>query len=297
MRALITGSAGFVGRHLIRSLMASRHSPIAFDLYHRDDVRDYDQVRHAILYNEPDLIFHLAAVSWPRESISDPRLCMGTNVDGALNVLEAVRNTGSHARVLLAGTSEEYGYRHHDGQVLTEESACLPDTPYGVSKFAAGMLGLAYARRYGMPVTVTRAFNHTGPGRQAVNAESAFARRIVAVERGNAETVEHGDLSSVRNLSDVRDVVRAYRQVITLEPGVYNICADVNVTMQQVMDILIDLSVLQSARLKQDPHLGSKPEAGFPLPSHEKLTRACGWRPEVPLTETLKDLLAYWRQR
>jgi len=297
VRALVTGSEGFAGRHLVKALRADGHDVRRFDLRLSGDVRDYERVRDAVEAAEPDWVFHLAAVAWPGESLADPRRSLDVNVTGALNVLEAVRVTGSDARVLLAGTSEEYGYEGRaPGERLTEDSACRPTTPYGVSKLAATTLGMVYARRFGMNVVATRAFNHTGWGRQAVNAESAFARRIVAVERGEADHVAHGDLSSVRNFTSVHDVVAAYRLAVTLEPGIYNICSADSVPLSSVMGILTGLSTVSDVPLKQDPGLGRTDRGVFPEPSCEPL-RAAGWQPLIPLKAALTEVLEYWRSR
>jgi len=296
VRALITGSCGFVGPHLAKLLRAERHQVTGFSLSTGDDIRDYEQVLAAVRHAEPDMIFHLAAVSWPRESLTGPRRCMDVNVTGAFNLLEAVRHCGAETRILLAGTSEQYGYDGRDGEKLTEESPCRPTTPYGVSKLAAEQLGLMYARRWGLNVVCTRAFNHTGWGRQANNAESAFARRIVAFERGESSIVEHGDLSAVRNFTDVRDVVRAYLLAIWLDPGVYNICSDTNVPMATVMDELLAVAGA-NVPLKESFRLGHGDNPGFPLPSHDKLTRATGWGAQHSLRETMGWLLSYWRAR
>lgn len=295
MRALITGSDGFAGSWLAGALKDDGHQVTGFDLRSGRDVRDYDAVRCAVEAAEPDLVFHLAAVAWPGESLTDPGRTVAVNVTGTLNVLEAVRHSGSRARVLLAGTSEEYGYEGHDR--LTEATMCAPTTPYGASKLAATTLGMTYARRFGMAVVATRAFNHTGWGRPAVNAESAFARRIVAVERGDADHVPHGDLSAVRNFTDVRDVVRAYRAAIMCEPGIYNVCSDQTVAMRSVMDLLAGLSDARDLVLKEDPALVRRDPLAFPEPSAAKLAAATGWRPEIPLAKTLAWLLEYWRSR
>lgn len=296
MRALITGSGGFAGQHLARLLEDEGHLVSCFDLqqYHQD-VRNYEDVLTAVRLTEPDWVFHLAAVSWPRESIADPRRCVDVNVTGTLNVLEAVRNSGGDAAVLLAGTSEEYGYEFPRAEI-TEESACYPTTPYGATKLAAGALGLAYARRHGMHVVITRAFNHTGWGRQACNAESAFARRIVAFERGQATAVAHGDLEAVRNFTNVADVVRAYRLAVTLEPGIYNVCSGDSVPMRTVMDLLIDASGLPHVPLREQPGLGTPERWPFPVPQCRPLRNA-GWQPLIPLKDTMAELIAYWRSR
>lgn len=295
MRALVTGTTGFVGGYLAPALEAVGHEVIPFDP--AADIRDYEAVRGAVAGHEPDLIFHLAAVAWPRETLTDPRRAMDVNVTGALNVLEAVRHTGSHARVVLAGTSEEYGYESRaPGEVLTEESQCRPSTPYGVSKLAATTLAMTYARHHGIHAVVVRPWNHTGWGRQAVNGESAFARKIVAFERGEASCVTHGDLSASRNFTDVRDMARAYVAAAGCGPGIYNACSGRTVTMRQVMDILAGLSEREVV-LKQDPRLGRAEHGPFPEPSCAKLTAATGWKAGIPLEETLRWLLDYWRSR
>jgi GDP-4-dehydro-6-deoxy-D-mannose reductase len=303
MRVLVTGAQGFVGGYLADALRRDDHEVWGFDTRgaFRHDIRDYEAVHSMISRAEPDLIFHLAAVAWPGESLRDPRRVMDVNLGGTANLLDAVRVTGSHAKILLAGTSEEYGYEGHpEGTVLDEETTCRPMTPYGVSKLAATTLGMVYARRYGLHVVATRAFNHTGWGRQAVNAESSFARRIVAFERGETTSVSHGDLSAMRNFTDVRDVVRAYKAVILADPGIYNVCSGNTVTMQQVMDTLVEIASEDSRTpviLKEDPALVHKDAGIFPIPTFDKLHQATAWIPEISLEETLKTVLEYWRGR
>lgn len=295
MKVLVTGSAGFAGGKLMQQMFQMGDQPFGFDLREGHDVRDYEQVRTAVERYEPDLLFHLAAQAWARESVTDPARCMDVNVRGAVNVLEAVRHASPHTRVLLAGSSEEYGYAAGPSGVIDENTACTPRTPYGVSKLAATTLGMAYARQYGLNVVATRAFSHTGWGKPAVYAESAFARRIVAVERGTASEVEHGPLGSWRNFTHVADVIEAYRRAIMLPPGIYNVCSDDTVPMQQVMDTLVELSSAPEVKLTQVAGLGSPGEGRFPDPSHQRLTSASGWVPRTSLRETLAELLRYWR--
>jgi len=305
VRALIFGGSGFVGRHLAATLTGGEHRVRVFDRadHPGDDVRDPDAVTDVVRRFEPDQVYHLAAISWPGESLSDPRHTMDVNVTGTLNVLEAVRVTGSRARVLIAGTSEEYGYGERPGSnEITEGTACAPTTVYGVSKLAATTLGQVYAQRYGMHVVSTRAWNHTGPGRQAVNAESAFACRIVAVERGEADSVPHGDLSAVRNWTDARDVVRAYRRLLDPKgeatPGIYNVCSEENLPLSEIMDLLLEQSSVGPADLRLDPALVfPSPWGMWPQPSAEKLREITGWTPKIPLDQTLSELLTYWRNR
>jgi len=300
MKILITGAAGFVAPHLIKLLENQGHKIYGFSLHHGEDVRDFEKIRNAVSTVQPDKIFHLAAVSWPGESLRNPRRVFEVNTMGTLNVLDAVRTTGAHAKVLITGTSEEYGYeRPYPNEIITESSVCLPTTPYGASKLAATTAGLVYARRYGMHVVCTRAWNHTGWGRQAVNAESSFARRIVAVERGETDHIPHGDLSAYRNFTSVRDVVKAYSQVIDAEPGIYNVCSANNVTMSEIMSTLLSLSNLDQydGLLKEDPNLVHRDQAVWPLPEYGKLFEATGWGPETSLRSMLSDVLSYWRSQ
>jgi GDP-4-dehydro-6-deoxy-D-mannose reductase len=299
VRALVTGSQGFVGSYLVKSLVKDGWNVYPFDMRLGNDIRDYEQVRTAVEKQQPEAIFHLAAVAWPGESITDPRRTFDVNVTGALNLLEAMRHTGSDARVLLAGTSEEYGYEGWGTDTITEDSPCRPTTPYGVTKLTQTTLGMAYARRHHLRVVATRAFNHTGHGRQGVNAESAFARRIVEVERGLATVVEHGNLSSRRNFTNVRDVVRAYRLLVDSgQDGIFNVGSDYSITMQTLLGMMIEMSVFPKIKTRQREGLGApdRNASTFPDVSFEKI-RALGWAPEVSLADTLHEVLNYWRSQ
>jgi GDP-4-dehydro-6-deoxy-D-mannose reductase len=297
VKALITGSDGFVGRHLIDHLRQQNIETVPFDIRRGHDLRDYEQIRAAIEQAEPDYIFHLAAQADVPEGGLDPRRALETNTIGTFNLLEAVRNTRCQARVLLAGSAAEYGIAGVDGIPVTEETAAFPVEPYGVSKLAATHLGLVYAARYGLRVVVTRAYNHTGPGRPSRYVDAAFARRIVAVERGRLDIVTHGDLSAVRNFTDVRDVVRAYRLAVELDSGIYNVCSDVNLSIHQVLDTLVDLATIPIQR-KLDPALSASAQRDiFYPPSCVKLAAATGWEPTIPTRQTFQDLLNWWRQQ
>lgn len=294
MRALVSGDQGFVGRHLTFLLAQSGYDVAGFDVQSGQDVRDYEQVHATVEALQPDVVFHLAAQGYVAESVTDPLRAYAINVMGTVHVLEALRQTGCGARVVLAGTSEEYGYDHTS--VITESTAPHPSTPYGATKLAATHAGLVWHERYGLPVMVTRAFNHTGPGQSPAYAVSAFARRVVRVEKGLDVQVTHGDLSSWRDFSDVRDVVRAYLTVAESgTPGeVYNVAAGQSVQMQDVMDFLAELS---------DHEITPRLDASLFRPSKEphrfvagaRKIEALGWKREITLIDTLRDLLADWR--
>jgi len=294
---LVTGHLGFVGKHLVPYLYRCGYRVHGFDIQQRADIRDYEQIRSYVEQVNPDLIFHLAAQAFVPEGTTDPRRALEVNTIGTFNVLESVKNTGNRARVMLAGTSAEYGYATSD--LITEETVPTPDTPYGVSKLAAGQLGLVYAKLHKINVVVTRAFNHTGPGHASVYAIPSFAKKIVECELGEREYVEHGDLRAMRNYTDVRDIVRAYERAIYLESGIYNLCSPNSVRMQEVLDLLISKATAE-IKVKSDPGLyrlgyQTGPER-LPEPSCEKFHTITGWKPEIPLEQTLVDTLDYWRK-
>jgi GDP-4-dehydro-6-deoxy-D-mannose reductase len=261
------------------------------DLHDGVDIRDYEAVHTAIERIRPDYIFHLAALTYVPESFTNPQRAFEVNTIGSLNILEAVRQLGLKPKIHLAGTSEEYG----DGGP-NEDDLPNPLSAYAISKLAMDHLGRLYARSYKMQIVVTRAFNHAGPGRGEMFAESAFAKQMVEIERGERRILEHGNLEPVRNYTDVRDIVRAYRLAIELPSDVYNVCSDQNVTMQEMMDILKGYAKT-SIPTKVNPNLYRPVDFSFKEPSCEKLTSLTGWKPEIKLEQTLEDILEDWRRR
>jgi GDP-4-dehydro-6-deoxy-D-mannose reductase len=290
-KALVTGATGFVGLYLVDRLINDGYEVRQFDTSYGDDIRNYEQVRKYLDNVRPNVVFHLAAQAYVPESFSSPQRAFEVNTIGSTNILEAVRQLGLKTTVVLAGTSEEYG----DGK--PEEGAMLaPKSPYAISKVAMDLMGQLYAKAYGMHIVVTRAFNHTGPGRGEQYAESSFAKQVAEVMAGLRDTVEHGNLESVRNYTDVRDMVKAYVMASELESGVYNICSDRNVTMADVLDILIKHSG-QKVDTKINPSLYRPYDFSFTKPNCKEFQKLTGWKPVVSLENTLLDLLEYWRDR
>lgn len=296
MKAIVTGSEGFVGRHLARYLLEQGWEAKGFNLRDGLDILNYEQVRNVLDIERPDAIFHLAAQAYVPESFSNPKRTFEVNTIGSLNILEAIRQLGIKTRIHLAGTSEEYGDAQYGKGKITEEALPNPLSPYAISKLAMDHLGRLYAKSYGLQVVVTRAFNHAGPGRGEMYAESSFAKQIVEIELGRRKFVEHGNLESVRNYTDVRDIVRAYVMAINLEPGIYNICSNQSVTMQQIMDMLIKSSK-KKIETKVNPALYRPSDFSFKVPSCKKFHRLTGWKPEIRLETTMGDVLQWWREK
>lgn len=291
MKAVITGKAGFVGYYLSNWLERNNVEVFGYDLRNGQDLRNYEQLRNTIDSIRPDYIYHLAAQAFVPESFTSPQRALEVNAIGSLNLLEAVRQTGVKTRVLLAGTSEEYG----DGNV-SETSMLKPASPYAIGKAAMDMLGQLYAKSYGLNIVVTRAFNHTGAGRGEMYAESAFAKQIVEIEQGKRKVLLHGNLESVRNYTDVRDIVIAYTKCIDLPSDVYNICSNQNVTMQYVLDKLIALAGIE-VDTKVNPALYRPYDFSFKEPNCNKFMKLTDWNPHRDLDDTLKGILEYWRNK
>ena len=295
MRVLVTGSEGFVAHYLIEKLKEADHEVSGFDmaLNVNQDIRQYDAIRATLDKVQPDWIFHLAALAYVPESTTDARRGFNVNTLGTINLMEALRQSGSDARVLVSGTVEEYGYEGHQS-VVTETTNPRPQTLYGVSKLAAALSALNYGTQFGMPVVVTRAANHTGPGHNRIYAVPAFARRVALAEK-YGDIVTHGNLEATRYYLDVRDVVNAYMLAIKLEPGLYNIASNESVTLYSVLDTLCGLAKTDVIT-QPTGTLYRNINTNVPIISDAKFRAATDWEPRISLDSTLEDTLNFWRR-
>ncbi len=316
MRVLITGITGFVGSHLADYLVGRGDVEVYGTCRWRSrmdnvehlrgrvtlvdcDLRDAGAVRRTLATVRPDRIFHLAAQSYVPASWGSPSETLTTNVTCQLNLLEAIRESRASTRVHVAGSSEEYGLVHKDELPIREENPLRPLSPYAVSKVAQDLLAYQYWMSHRVHTVRTRGFNHTGPRRGDVFVSSNFARQIAEIEKGVREPVVRvGNLESLRDFTDVRDMVRAYWLALDRgEPGeVYNICSGRGYTVRQVLDMLLGLS---SARveIREDPERLRPSDVEVLLGDCSRFHRATGWTPTIPFEVTLKDLLEHWRRR
>ena len=297
-KALVTGSTGFVGRHLVEHLQACGDEVIGVDRSCGDfDVTDAEVVARTLADVKPTVVYHLAGWADVGGSWKAPVEAFRANAEGTLNVLTAAADAGVE-RVVAVSSADVYGIVQPHELPLTEDSPLRPASPYAASKVAADYLGLQAWLGRGLPVLRVRAFNHLGPGQTDRFVAPALASRIARAERDGSEVLAVGDLSARRDFTDVRDVVRAYRLLVERGvPGeVYNVCSGVDLAVQDLADRLVGQATVP-LRFETDESLLRPVELPVLRGSHDRLTAATGWEPEIPIGRTLTDLLEDWRYR
>jgi len=317
MRVLITGITGFAGSHLAEYILAHKPDCKVCGLVrwrsrmdnilgirdkvelHEGDLNDITSLKKCLKDIMPDSIFHLAAQSFVPTSWRLPAETLAINAVGQVNLFEAVLDLGLKPRIQVAGSSEEYGQVNPDEIPMKETNPLRPLSPYAVSKVTQDLLGYQYFRSYGLPIVRTRGFNHTGPRRGEVFVTSNFAKQVAEIEAKKKAPVIHvGNLEAKRDFTDVRDMVRAYW--LSLEKGqageVYNLGTGRAYAMQEVLDLLLSLSKVK-VKVEVDPARLRPSDVPILLPDCSKFVTLTGWKPTIPFSKTLEDLLNYWRER
>jgi len=291
VRALVTGSSGFVGPWLCRHLRERGDEVV--ELGGKVDVRDAEGVREALAGAEPDAVYHLAAISSVRQSWDDPPGTFAVNALGTLNVCNAAASLPKRPRVLLVSSSEVYGNVDPSALPVREDHPYSPVTPYAASKAAAELVGLQAWLGRGLEVVRARPFNHTGPGQSQAFVVPALAAQVAAAAAGRAGQVRVGNLDVRRDMSDVRDVVRAYRLVMEKgEPGeVYNVCQGKSVLVREILSRLMSIAGVE-VPVVVDPERFRPAELPEQVGDPGRLVELTGWRPRVPLDQTLREVLA-----
>lgn len=314
-KVLITGINGFVGSHLA-DLLVSEGYPVSGIALTRDlthllqveqkvsvaygDVRSRKDVENILDQVKPDRIYHLAGSSFVPDAEADPRLVYEVNVLGTLNIVETARSSHPSTKILIVGSGEMYGQVPEGALPVNEEYPLKPTSPYGVTKACADLLAYQYASSYEMDVVRVRPFNHIGPRQSEQFVCSNFAKQIVEIEKGIREpTLNVGNLEVRRDFTDVRDVVRAYRTVLEGARGgeVYNIGSGKAWRIGDILKTLIAESTVKDIRMEQQ-EIRIRPN-DIPLMRCDasRLEREFGWRPKIPIEQTLGDLLEYWREK
>ncbi|HYO50832.1 MAG TPA: GDP-mannose 4,6-dehydratase [Chloroflexia bacterium] len=263
------------------------------------DLMDAFSVHKLIGAVRPDRIFHLAAQSHVPTSWNSPYATLQDNIMGQLNLFEAIREAGIDPLIQIAGSSEEYGLVYPDEVPMKESNPLRPLSPYAVSKVTQEMLAYQYYRSYGMKNIVSRGFNHSGPRRGENFVDSSFARQIALIEKGLQEPVIYvGDLTSKRDFTDVRDMVRAYWLLLEkCKPGeVYNIGSGSTRAVQEALDVLLSMSTV-NVEVRVDPTRLRPSDVLILWADASKFQEATGWQPTIPYHQTLRDMLDYWRER
>jgi GDP-4-dehydro-6-deoxy-D-mannose reductase len=309
VRVLVTGVSGFVGGHLVRALAG--HGDVVSGLgadapppalaaglagYVRADLRELDPLVAAVADLRPDAVVHLAAQSSAGESFQRPTETYQVNALGTWSVLEAVRRSAPRARVLVVGTGEIYGPQP-EGTRVAEDAPYRPVSPYALSKAVADATAEVMARSYGLDVVRTRSFGHAGPGQTTRFVLPSVAQQIAEIEAGRQEPVlKVGNLDVVRDMLDVRDVVRAY--LALLERGrageAYNVCRGEGCRLADLVGDLVGRSRVR-IRIKPDPARVRPADVPYLVGDPTRIAGELGWRAEIPMTRTLDDVLADWR--
>jgi GDP-4-dehydro-6-deoxy-D-mannose reductase len=281
---LVTGAQGFVGGHLLAQL-GGRGLPVDVD------VTDPKAVAHVVAASAPEGVVHLAARSSVADSWGETAEVWRVNVLGTINVLEAVHAEAPGARVLVVSTGQVYGQAE---EIPTpEESPVAPLSPYAASKAAAELACATSA----VDVVVARAFQHEGPGRDERFAIGSWTRQIARLEEAGGGTLQVGDLSSRRDITDVRDVCRAYELLLdrAVPAGTYNVASGKMVPMQEVLELLV-ASARCPIEIEVDPARSRPTDLAAVCGDASKLRAATGWAPTIPLEQTLADALEAARQ-
>ncbi|MEL7207964.1 MAG: NAD-dependent epimerase/dehydratase family protein [Actinomycetota bacterium] len=296
MRALVTGALGFVGRHLVAHLESEGDEVIGID---RDDVDilDREALLGLIVDAAPSAVYHLAGQADVGGSWDTPVSTFRANAEGSLNVLDGARAAGAE-RVLAVISADVYGHVTAADLPIEESAPLRPVTPYGASKAAADALALQAHLGHGDGVIRVRPFNHLGPGQSDRFAASAFASRIASNERTGETEIPVGNLTPRRDVTDVRDVVRAYRMLVERgTPGdVYNVCSGRDVAVADIAETLASMAE-QPMKLVVDPDLQRTVDLPVLRGDNRRLVTATGWEQTIPLEQTLADVLDDWRHR
>ena len=303
---LVTGAGGFAGGHLLE-LLSGRHELVAWSRsqpsselaplarWQQVDLLDRDRVRSVVRDVRPAAVYHLAGFSHVAESFADPVKPLAGNVLGTHHLFDALRRARLACRVVLTGSATVYA---SSGSPLTEDSPLAPTSPYGLSKLVQEQLGLRAVGEDGLGIMVTRPFNHTGPRQTPSFMAPTVARQLALIERGKLEPIIRiGNTSPQRDLSDVRDVVRAYEALMEVgEPGqIYNVASGIGRAVGDVLDALISRSRVP-VRTEADPERMRAADVPILVGDATRLRAATGWQPRISFDRMIDDLLEYWRK-
>lgn len=297
-RALVTGAAGFVGPFLIRHLLSEGYEVVGGTHGSQRelpegcrqlslDVTDRNAVQQAISNSTPDEVYHLAGLTRPASEAVD--LFYRVNFGGALNLLEAVREEAPEAKILLVGSAYAYGRVDHP---ITEADSLKPVNHYGVSKAALDLLGHSYALQ-GLQVINVRPFNHSGPGQSPDFVLPTLVQQFAQIRAGKRHpTIQLGNLDSTRDLSDVRDVVRAYHRALQVGSfgEAYNVGSGQGISVRDLFELVRQEAGVE-VELTVEPSRVRATDIPYLVADTSKTRRELGWETSIPLQQTIRDML------
>jgi len=299
----VTGASGFVGEWTMRRLAnVDGIRAVSFFEPGKPGLADYSYIRHRMQEIRPFSVIHLAAIAAPSEAAQDPRRAFDINLTGTLNLAESILRDSPETRLIFAGSSESYGWSfNRSNDPIQEEMALEPNTLYGVTKASADML-LAQMAGTGLEVVRFRPFNHTGPGQSEAYVVSSFARQIARIESGlQPAVIDVGNLEARRDFLDVRDVVEAYVSAATRKKSLPSGIA-LNLASgeaRRVGDILSDLCSMSTFEITVRQDAARMRASDTPLAAGDgrMASKYLGWHPAIRWSDTLRDVLQFWRAR
>ena len=316
MRVLVTGIDGFVGSHAAEYLLGIGGIELHGTHYpgqktanidhlrdritlHEADIVDAETVRDVFTSVRPEKVIHLAGQAFVPAALKDPFGTFSVNIMGGVAVLDAARHqaeaSGAGPDLLLVSSGEVYG--KVTTEPITEDSPVRPANPYAVSKASVDLIGQEYRRTFGVRASVVRPFNHAGPRQSPVFVSSDFGRQFALIAAGKSEPVVHaGDVDTMRDFTDVRDVVRAYWAILThpSDHTVFNLCSGHVVAIRDLIGIYERVSGIRVTVRREEARTRGG-NAPFMAGSYARLHGATGWEPSIPLEKTLADVFAYWK--
>ena len=311
MKALITGVNGFVGGYLTEHLISKgievwgtklKNESIDEEFLTKITLRDMDLIEKEQVYAvidecKPDFVFHLAAQSSVALSWKLPQLTMNVNIIGTLNLLDALRQECIETKILMIGSSEEYGKIQINDIPVGEDHKIEPANPYAISKMAQEMMAMQYVSAYNMKIILVRAFNHIGPKQATIFVLPDFANRIVKIEKGYMKPILMvGNLEAKRDFTDVRDIVDAYYKLISIGKSgeIYNVGSGNCYSIKYILDNLLKQTTV-NIEVQEDPDRMRPSDIPIIQCDNRKIKMATDWEPQYKIEDTIKDVLNYWR--
>jgi len=305
VRVLVTGACGFVGPYLARQLLSSGHDvfgtlygpepsghqPLPASKLLSCDIQDSDSIDSVVLKVKPEAVVHLAGISFVPEANNNFQRALSVNVGGTYNLLSSLAKVPNEANIILVSSGDVYGKVSSSDLPIGESYSPKPANNYSLTKLYSEQLAALFSGSDRLKISIARPFNHIGPGQDTRFVVASFAQQIARIKLGTQEPVMRvGNLSARRDFTDVRDIVKGYIALLGSEPGIYNLCSSKAVSIQQILDTLLELSEVEVS-IETDPERLRPSDVPEIRGDYSKIKSATGWEPEIPLRETLKLVL------